>query len=129
MPPLSFSIDAGRIDGKESAIQVGVDDVLENGLVSRASRRFSGDSGVGEDDVKIAEIPGECCEKLLAIFGGYGEIGTVAARVRAQFGYCFIQRFLSCCLIATSAPSAMKRRAVAKPMPLLPPVMRAFFWL
>src|ERR1700733_4129434 len=29
--------------------------------------------------------------------------------------------------MATWAPSAMKRRAVAKPMPLLPPVMRAFF--
>ena len=45
-----------------------MDDVLENGLVSRASRRFPGDSGVGEDDVKIAEIPGKCCEKLLAVF-------------------------------------------------------------
>src|SRR6516225_3036670 len=29
--------------------------------------------------------------------------------------------------MATSAPSATKRRAVARPMPLLPPVMRAFF--
>src|SRR5271163_2745358 len=28
--------------------------------------------------------------------------------------------------MATWAPSAMKRRAVARPMPLLPPVMRAF---
>src|SRR5215469_6002537 len=29
--------------------------------------------------------------------------------------------------MATSAPSAMKSRAVARPMPLLPPVMSAFF--
>src|ERR1700758_2653453 len=29
--------------------------------------------------------------------------------------------------MATCAPSAMKSRAVARPMPLLPPVMRAFF--
>src|SRR5271154_3455918 len=28
--------------------------------------------------------------------------------------------------MATRAPPAMKRRAVARPMPLLPPVMRAF---
>jgi len=30
-------------------------------------------------------------------------------------------------VMATSAPSAMKRRAVARPMPLFPPVMKAIF--
>jgi len=36
-----------------------MDDVLEKGLVSRASRCSAGDTGISEDDIKLPEIPGE----------------------------------------------------------------------
>ena len=84
---------SGCIDGKESAIEVGVDDVLKDGFVGRARRRSAGDAGICEDDVEPAEISGKCCEEPLAVFG-YGDVCAVAARARSKFGDSFVQRLL-----------------------------------
>jgi hypothetical protein len=40
--------------------------VLKNGLVGRAGRRPAGDARIRKDDVKFAEIFGECREEPLA---------------------------------------------------------------
>src|SRR5215469_9036330 len=67
--------------------------VLKNGLVSRAGRRPAGDASICENDVKFAEIFGQCCEEPLTIFCN-GDIGSVAARVWSKLGDGFIQRLL-----------------------------------
>jgi hypothetical protein len=92
-----------RIHGKECAVEIGVDDVFKGGFLGLANRRGAADAGIGENDVELPEISGQGVEEPLAVFGD-GDVGAVAARVA----------------------SATKRRAVASPMPLLPPVMRAF---
>lgn len=46
------------IDGKESAVKVGMDHVLKNGLVGRAAGCPAGDASVSEDDVEFPEIFG-----------------------------------------------------------------------
>jgi hypothetical protein len=102
-----------------------VDDLLEDGFVGRASRRPARNACIGEDDVKFAKVFGKFSEKLLAVLRNRN-VGTIAVRFRSQLGDRFIQCLSIATVIATSAPSEMKRRAVARPMPLLPPVMRAF---
>ena len=81
------------IDGKESAVKVGVDYLLENGLVGRAGRRPSGDAGVGKDNVEFPEIFGQGCEELLAVFSNR-DVCTVATSVWSEFCHRFIERLL-----------------------------------
>ena len=103
-----------------------MDYLLEDGFVGRAGRRRARNACIGEDDVKFAKVFGEFSEKLLAVLRNRN-VGAVAVRFRAQLADRFIQCLLIATrVIATCAPSEMKRRAVARPMPLLPPVMRAF---
>ncbi len=70
-----------------------MDHVLKNGFVGRAGGSPAGDAGIGEDDVQLPEIFGQCCEELLAIFRN-GDVNAVATRVRSQFGDRFIERLL-----------------------------------
>jgi hypothetical protein len=70
-----------------------VDDVFESGFVRRAGRRSGGNSGIGEDDVQLAEIMGKVGEQALAILGN-GDVGAISVRFRPQFRDCLIQRLL-----------------------------------
>src|SRR5262252_340213 len=54
---------------------------------------MAGDARIGKDDVKFAEILGECREEPLAIFRN-GDVGAVAASVRPKFSDGFVQRLL-----------------------------------
>ena len=65
----------------------------KRGFVRGAGRRPAANSGIGEDDVQLAEILGEIREEPLAVVR-HGNVGAVAARVGSQFGDCFIQRLL-----------------------------------
>src|SRR5579863_4560971 len=71
---------SGGVDGEESAIQVGVDDVLKHCFVRRAGRRAAANSGIGEDDVELAEFFVNICEEPLAVVR-HGNVGAIAARV------------------------------------------------
>jgi hypothetical protein len=44
-----------------------VDDILKHCFVRSAGRRPAADSGIGEDDVQLAEILGEIREEPLAV--------------------------------------------------------------
>ena len=70
-----------------------MDNVLKDGFVGRARRRPAGDAGICEDDVEFAEIFGKCSEELLAVFG-YGDICTVPACARSEFGDGLVKRLL-----------------------------------
>jgi hypothetical protein len=102
-----------------------VDYLLEDGFVGRASRRPARNACISEDDVKFAKVFGEFSEELLAVLRNRN-VSAIAVRFRSQLGDRFIQCLLVATRNATSPPSEMKRRAVARPMPLLPPEMRAF---
>ena len=103
-----------------------MNDILKDGFVGRAGRRTARDARIRKDDVEFAEIFGQGREELLAVFRN-GEVSAVATRVWPECSNRLIERSLwSRPVMATCAPSAMKRRAVARPMPLFPPVMRAF---
>jgi hypothetical protein len=56
---------SGGVDGEESAIQVRVDDILKHCFGRRAGRRPAANSGIGEDDVQLAEILGKIREEPL----------------------------------------------------------------
>jgi hypothetical protein len=103
-----------------------MNDVLKSGFVTQAGGRSARDSGVGKDNVEFPEISAKGCEEPLAVFPN-GDISAVATRIGSEFGDRLIQRLLIATSKATCAPSAMKSRAVARPMPLLPAVIRAFF--
>jgi hypothetical protein len=81
------------IDGKESAVKVGVDHLLENGLVGRAGGRPAGDAGVGKHHVEFPEIFGQGCEELFAVFRN-SDVCTVATHVWSEFCYRFVERLL-----------------------------------
>ena len=102
-----------------------MDHVLKNGFVGRAGWSLAGDTGIGEDNVELPEIFGQGCEEPLAIFRN-GDVNAVATRARSKFGNRFIERLL----VATSNGDLRALRneksGCGKPMPLLPPVMRAF---
>jgi hypothetical protein len=91
----------------------------------RAGRRPAANSDIGEDDVQLAEILGKIREEPLPVVR-HGNVGAIPARVGSQFGDCFIQRLLVSAGNRDFSASATKRRAVARPMPLFPPVTRAF---
>jgi len=101
-----------------------VDYLLEDGFVGRASRRPARNACIGEDDVEFAKVFGEFSEKLLAVLRNRN-VGAIAVRFRSQLG----DRFIQCLLIATRncdfSAFRDEKAAVARPMPLLPPVMRA----
>src|SRR5581483_9116006 len=83
---------SGGVDGEESAIQVGADNILKRCFVRRAGRRPAANSGIDEDDVQLPEILGNIREEPLPVVR-HGNVGAIAARVGSQFGDCFIQRF------------------------------------
>lgn len=87
---------SGRIDGKESTVEVCADYLLEDGFVGRASRRPARNACIGKDDVEFAEVFGEFSEKLLAVLCNRN-VGAIAVRFRSQLG----DRFIQCLLIAT----------------------------
>ena len=96
-----------------------MDYLLEDGFVGRASRRPARNACVSEDDVKFAKVLGEFSEELLGVLRNRN-VSAVAMRFRSQLG----DRVIQCLLITTRncdfRPSEMKRRAVPRPMPLLP---------
>jgi hypothetical protein len=61
---------------KESCRQVDADDVFEGRFFRLASRSLPSDSGVGEDDIKIAEVFCELCEEVFA-GGRVADVGTI----------------------------------------------------
>ena len=102
-----------------------MDYLLEDGFVGRASRRPARNACVSEDDVKFTKVLGDFSEELLAVLRNRN-VSAVAMRFRSQLG----DRFIQCLLIATRNCDFRafrdERRAVPRPMPLLPPIMRAF---
>jgi hypothetical protein len=80
----------GWIDSKESTVEVGVDYLLEDGFVGRASRRPARKACVSEDDVKFTKVLGEFSEELLAVLRNRN-VSTVVMRFRSQLGDRFIQ--------------------------------------
>jgi hypothetical protein len=84
---------SGGVGSEESAIHVDVDDIFKNCFIRSASRRPAADSGIGEDDVQLAEIPAKIREEPFAVVP-HGNVGAIATRVGSQFGDCFIQRLL-----------------------------------
>jgi hypothetical protein len=102
-----------------------VDYLLEDGFVGRASRRPARNACISEDDVKFAKVFDEFSEKPLAVLRNRN-VSAIAVRFRSQLG----DRFIQCLLIATRNCDFRafrdEKAAVARPMPLLPPVMRAF---
>ena len=56
---------SGGVDGEECAVQVRMDDILERCFVRGAGRRPAANSGIGEDDVQLAEILGKIREQSL----------------------------------------------------------------
>jgi hypothetical protein len=103
-----------------------VDHVLKNTLVGRAGRSPTGDAGIGEDNVELPEIFGQACEEPLAIFRN-GDVNAVATRVWSKCGNRLIERLLVATSNGNLRALSNESRAVARPMPLLPPVIRAFF--
>jgi hypothetical protein len=125
MLPLSFMRGTAEFDSKESTVEVGVDDLLEDGFVGRASRRPARNACIGEDDVKFGKVFGEFSEELLAVLR-HRHVSTIDVRFRSEFG----DRFIQCLLIATRncdfSAFREEKAGCARPMPLLPPVMSAF---
>jgi hypothetical protein len=62
---------------------------------------------------------------LLAVFRKC-DVGSIATRVRSKLRDRFIERFLVAAGDGDLSAFGDKKAAVARPMPLLPPVMRAF---
>jgi hypothetical protein len=57
--------------------------VSKAGLVGGPSRGSAGDAGIGEHNVKLAKVPGQSQEELLAIFGN-SDVGTIRERRSAD---------------------------------------------
>ena len=113
-----------RLHREEHAGEVGPDDLLEHLERRAAERRAAGDAGIGEHDVELAEF----FDALLDRRFGRGDVGGVGhdrERVRPKLLRRRLQRLLLRPVMATFAPSATNSRAVASPMPLLPPVINA----
>ena len=110
MLPLSFMRGAAELTVKKATVEVGVDYLLEDGFVGRASRRPARNACVSEDDVKFAKVLGEFSEELLGVLRNRN-VSAVAMRFRSQLG----DRVIQCLLITTRncdfRPSEMKRRA------------------
>ena len=97
----------------------------EESSEARKSAALATSSGSPQRPSEFLEISGQGREELLAVFRN-GDGCAVAMHARSKFGDCLIERLLIVTVMATCAPSAMKRRAVARPIPLLPPVISAF---
>jgi hypothetical protein len=80
---------------KKSAAEVGVNYLLEDGFVGRASRLPARNGCISEDDVKCAKVFGDFSEKPLVVLRNRN-VSAIAVRFRSQLG----DRFIQCPLIA-----------------------------
>ena len=81
------------VDGKESRIEVGVDDLLEDCLICRAGWRPACDPGIDGDKIQLTEVVGEICKQPLAILRDR-DIGSISASFRPEFADRLIERLL-----------------------------------
>ena len=114
----------GGLKREEHPREVGAQHGFEIRGLGLAERRMGDDAGVGEHDVQPAQGDGR-----LAIRRSVASTSATSARkanaaspssARAASSVDWLRP-----VIATRAPSATNSLAVAKPMPLLPPVIRA----
>ena len=87
-------------------------------------RRASGDAGIGEYDVELAELFGRLFDRRFRR-RDVGGVGDDRERVRPQFLRGRFQRRLIASGDGDPGALLHEQRAVVRPMPLLPPVINA----
>src|SRR5262249_8971192 len=120
-----------RLHREEHRGEIGADDLLEHLARGSPERRGAGDAGIDEQDVVLAELPGTLPRSRAprGIAASSAAPSLTSAVSASAFGPSSFAAASSVSrlrpVITTLAPSATNRRAVANPMPLLPPVTNA----
>ena len=113
-----------RLNEEKGPFEVDRKGTVEASLVPSLDRPEITDTGIDEDGVELAEGLADALRDRLLV-GYVSGIGPKQERVGTQRRLSRLDAFGSVPVTATRAPSWMKRRAVASPMPLVPPVISA----